>query len=159
MDDIFQLPAEIAESVEKGVKIGLAVAEKIVDLDFDAIPDAVNESIYKSDLKRNKRVKKLIDKRRDKFADVKADIMDEIIDAQKKLCNLQLRVAEMLRSLYDRSCVRLNDIKKSQINQRPPYDDPFFNQPLTGKYSSSYFTNIGLCFSENQDETHCKRRV
>ena len=158
MDDIFQLPVEIAESVEKGVNIGLAVAEKIVDLDFEGIPDAVNESIYKSDKKRNKRVKKLIEKRRDRFDDVKSDIMGEIIDAQKKLCNLQLRVAEMLRNLYDKSCLRLNDIKKSQVGQRPPYDDPFFNQPLTGKYSSSYFTNIGLCFSENQDETHCKKK-
>tara|TARA_Y100000389_G_scaffold181349_1_gene196877 strand:- start:9347 stop:11308 length:1962 start_codon:yes stop_codon:yes gene_type:complete len=158
MSDIFLLPVEIGEAVDWGVQVGIAVAEKIVDLDFDAIPDAIKEKEYELGKKRNKRVKKVIKNRGDKLEKVKGEIMGDIVKAQANLCNLQLRVADLLRSLYDKSCLRLNEIKSSQVGQRPPYEDPFFNQPLTGKYSSSYFANIGLCFSENQDETHCKNK-
>lgn len=42
--------------------------------------------------------------------------------------------------------------------QQRPYDDSFFNKPLTGEHSSSYFQRNGYCKTRENTEDECKAR-
>lgn len=42
--------------------------------------------------------------------------------------------------------------------QQRPYDDPFFNKPITGEHSSSYFQRNGYCRTREKTEDACKAR-
>lgn len=46
---------------------------------------------------------------------------------------------------------------KSYSNQRKPYEDPFFNKQLNGKFSSSYFAQTGFCETKD-NEIDCKNK-
>lgn len=39
--------------------------------------------------------------------------------------------------------------------QKPPYDDTFFNKPITGEGSSSYFIQTGFCKGKEPNENEC----
>jgi len=41
--------------------------------------------------------------------------------------------------------------------QEPPYNDPFFNKPTTGRGSSSYFAQAGFCKTKD-NESDCKKK-
>jgi hypothetical protein len=41
--------------------------------------------------------------------------------------------------------------------QAPPYNDPFFNKPTTGRGSSSYFAQSGFCKTKD-NEADCKQK-
>ena len=49
------------------------------------------------------------------------------------------------------------DRKKSASTQSKPYNDPFFNKPINGRYSSSYFTQTGFCETKDT-EIECKNK-
>jgi len=42
--------------------------------------------------------------------------------------------------------------------QQRPYDDPFFNKPITGEHSSSYFQRNGYCKTRDKTEDACKAK-
>jgi len=42
--------------------------------------------------------------------------------------------------------------------QKPPYDDAFFQKPITGEASSSYFIQSGFCKSTETNESECKNK-
>lgn len=45
----------------------------------------------------------------------------------------------------DDSCALWAHYRLSELTQSKPYEDPFFDRPLTGQYSSSYFVMTGVC--------------
>ena len=56
------------------------------------------------------------------------------------------------------SCFLLNETRSSYLKEKPPYNSSFFNQPLKGKYSSSYFTQIGICPSKIKNPSECRQK-
>ena len=163
MSDILQLPIELGETVYHGTSmLGTFVynlGKNLFEEDGPGPPTnkALRDRWLVMDKERDSRYKKVMGTRKERLQSVKNVIMKQVNNARNELCKLQSKVAGLMKSLYDTSCMRLNEIKSSQINQRTPYNDPFFNQPLTGKHSSSYFANIGMCFAKFQDENYCKK--
>ena len=56
------------------------------------------------------------------------------------------------------SCRILNAAKMSYLSQKAPYKNSFFNKPLEGKYSSSYYVQVGMCPSNITDQTECENK-
>lgn len=54
------------------------------------------------------------------------------------------------------SCYLLRQYREKTLDQKAPYDDPFFDMPLDGRYSSSYFAMVGVCETEYNDKTTCQ---
>jgi hypothetical protein len=42
--------------------------------------------------------------------------------------------------------------------QQPPYNDPFFNKPIRGEGSSSYFIQTGFCTTKDNSQQDCKNK-
>lgn len=158
MNEIFQIPIDVGEAIVWAAEVvGTSIAAALRVDELHLVDHKIKTKEHELAVRRTDRYNKVIDSRKEKLEKVKKEILAEVGQAHVTLCNLQTRVAQLLSSLYDKSCVKLNKIKSSQRFQKAPYDDPFFKQELTGKYSSSYFANVGVCFAKNQDETHCKK--
>jgi len=69
---------------------------------------------------------------------------------KKTLSEVKLQIGILSPKIYDKSCKRYSEIKTSQKGQKPPYKDFFFERPLDGVYSSSYFAQIGFCYSNKE---------
>ena len=65
---------------------------------------------------------------------------------------------DLVDCLQRTSCVLLNNTKRSYLDQKPPYDDPFFNRKLDGEFSSSFFAQVGFCPSKISDPTQCNNK-
>jgi hypothetical protein len=55
----------------------------------------------------------------------------------------------------NKGCQLLNSIRKSYLDQKQPYKDPFFNKKLDGEMSSSYFIKTGTCPISNLSKQQC----
>ena len=53
------------------------------------------------------------------------------------------------------SCSLLSNYRTSDLSQKAPYTNSFFNKPLTGKHSSSYFAQVGICETKVTDKDTC----
>ena len=62
-------------------------------------------------------------------------------------------------NMTSRLAARFDVAKNSPTNDKPPYDDPFFNKPLAGVRASSYFVRVGSCPREDiTDREECAKK-
>ena len=67
-------------------------------------------------------------------------------------------LADCLQQAGGLSCRILNAAKMSSLSQKKPYQHNFFQKPLEGKSSSSYFVQVGVCPSDINDEESCQEK-
>lgn len=88
----------------------------------------------------------------------KGFIMDPNPSSNSKAAQSDLTECDPSSATY-KGCEILNQIRKSQLNQKPPDDDPFFRkQSLDGKDSSSYFVRVGICPKMSMSEEECNAK-
>lgn len=67
-------------------------------------------------------------------------------------------LADCLNQAGGLSCRILNAAKQSNLSQKKPYENSFFQKPTEGKSSSSYFVQVGVCPTDIKDEPTCREK-
>ena len=87
----------------------------------------------------------------------KGFVLDPNPDSSSQSASSDLTECDPSQADY-KGCQILNEIRRSEKNQKPPTNDPFFQKhSLDGKNSSSYYVRTGICPKMNTKEEDCKK--
>jgi hypothetical protein len=67
-------------------------------------------------------------------------------------------LAKYKKEAASSSCSILSQYRTADLSQKAPYKNSFFDKPITGKHSSSYFAQVGICETEVTDEDTCNQK-
>jgi hypothetical protein len=100
-------------------------------------------------------------KNKDRFLDLKRQISilsHEPTKNRNELEGLYAALNDMISSKLITSKEYGLGLTQDGVYQKPPYDDHFFNKPITGEYSSSYFIQTGFCKSTETNQSDCNNK-
>lgn len=87
----------------------------------------------------------------------KGFIIDPNPSNNARAADTDLTLCDRVPSINRQSCHVINRIKRSYNSQQTPRNSQFFDKPLDGKNSSSYFYKWGTCQTKDL-ETDCKNK-